>query len=52
MRTSIGSATVPREDTAATLVAALPMASTYDLTFEVLAGDTPIEVAIGDPLDD
>ncbi|MBP2249707.1 uncharacterized protein YbjT (DUF2867 family) [Halarchaeum solikamskense] len=44
-------ATIPREDVAATLVASLPMASTHDLTFELLSGETPIERALRSPLD-
>lgn len=42
--------TIPREDTAATLVAAVGMESTHGLTFEVLSGDTPIEAALRDPV--
>ncbi|WP_211312015.1 SDR family oxidoreductase [Halarchaeum salinum] len=43
-------ATIPRADVAATLVAALPLSSTYGLTFELLSGETPIEVALRSPL--
>ncbi|MEE6211382.1 SDR family oxidoreductase [Salarchaeum sp. III] len=39
-------ATIPREDTAATLVATLTIEETYGETFEVLSGDTPIEAAL------
>ncbi|UPV75204.1 SDR family oxidoreductase [Halorussus limi] len=42
---------IPREDVAATLVAALPMESTHGQTFEVLSGDEPIEQALESPLD-
>ncbi|GGM62126.1 nucleoside-diphosphate-sugar epimerase [Halarchaeum rubridurum] len=45
-------ASVPREDVAATLVAALPMVSTYGVTFELLSGETPIERALRSPLAD
>jgi len=41
---------IPRNDVARTLVAALPMESTHGLTFEVLAGDEPIEAALRNPL--
>lgn len=41
---------IPREDTAATLVTALGMESTHGLTFEVLSGETPIEDALEEPL--
>ncbi|RBI59016.1 SDR family NAD(P)-dependent oxidoreductase [halophilic archaeon] len=37
---------IPRADVAQTLVAALPVERTYDRTFEILAGDTPIRVAL------
>ena len=43
---------VPREDVAKTLVAALPMETTYGRTFEVLSGDEPIEDALADPLNE
>jgi len=43
-------ATIPREDVAAALVATLQMASTHDLTFELLSGETPIERALRSPL--
>ncbi|WP_128476543.1 SDR family oxidoreductase [Halorussus pelagicus] len=41
---------IPREDVARTLVAALPMESTYGRTFEVLAGDEPIESSLESPV--
>jgi uncharacterized protein YbjT (DUF2867 family) len=44
------SGNIPRNDVARTLVAALPMESTHGLTFEVLAGDEPIEAALRNPL--
>ena len=37
---------IPREDTARTIVATLKAQNTYGKTFEVLAGDTPVEEAI------
>ncbi|NHN48594.1 SDR family oxidoreductase [Halostella sp. JP-L12] len=43
---------VPREDVARTLVAALPMESTYGRTFEMLSDDDPIEAALSDPLNE
>jgi len=43
---------IPREDVAETLVAALPMESTYGRTFEVLSGDESIETALADPLNE
>lgn len=42
---------IPRVDVARTLVTALPMESTHGLTFEVLAGDRPIEDALENPVD-
>lgn len=45
-------ATIPREDVAATLVTALPMASTHGVTFEELSGGTPIAEALAAPLDE
>lgn len=39
---------IPREDVAATLVAALDLESTYGKTFEILSGDEPIETALED----
>lgn len=44
------SGTIPREDTAATLVASLDEPATEGVTFEVLSGETPIEAALDDPL--
>lgn len=38
---------IPREDVAATFVAALENPDTIGKTFEILAGDTPIEEALG-----
>ncbi|WP_435116805.1 SDR family oxidoreductase [Halolamina sp. C58] len=43
-------ASIPREDVAATLVTALPTASTHGVTFELLSGETPIERALRNPL--
>ncbi|SEW00640.1 SDR family oxidoreductase [Halobacterium jilantaiense] len=42
---------IPREDVARTLVAALGAASTYGETFELAAGDEPVEDALREPLD-
>jgi uncharacterized protein YbjT (DUF2867 family) len=41
-----GDAEIPREDVARVLVAALPRTDTHGRTFELLAGDDPIEVAL------
>lgn len=41
---------IPREDVARTLAAALQMASTFGLTFELAAGDEPIQKALRRPL--
>lgn len=41
---------IPREDVARTLVAALPRESTYERSFDLFAGDEPIEEALADPL--
>ena len=41
---------IPREDVARTLAAALPRESTHDLSFDLLAGDEPIGDALSDPL--
>jgi uncharacterized protein YbjT (DUF2867 family) len=38
---------IPREDVARILVAVLEKENTFDKTFEVLSGDTPIEEALG-----
>jgi uncharacterized protein YbjT (DUF2867 family) len=38
---------IPREDVARTIVATLERENTFDKTFEVLSGDTPIEDALG-----
>jgi len=43
---------IPREDVSRTLVAALGAESTYGETFELAAGDQPIEEALQEPLDD
>ncbi|WP_137284692.1 SDR family oxidoreductase [Halorussus salinisoli] len=43
---------IPREDVAETLVTALPMESTYERTFEVLAGTEPIAEALENPLNE
>ncbi len=43
---------IPREDVAETLVTALPMESTHERTFEVLAGDEPIPAALENPLNE
>jgi len=43
---------IPREDVAGTLVAAIEIGSTYGETFELAAGDEPIEDALREPLDD
>lgn len=40
---------IPRIDVAKTLVSALSMESTHGLTFEVLAGDEPIDKALENP---
>ncbi|WP_440010007.1 SDR family oxidoreductase [Halomicrococcus sp. SG-WS-1] len=37
---------IPRADVAQTLVTALPVERTHGRTFEILAGDTPIQVAL------
>jgi uncharacterized protein YbjT (DUF2867 family) len=42
---------ISREDVARTLVAALEAERTYGETFELAAGDDPIEEALRDPLD-
>ncbi|EJN57509.1 SDR family oxidoreductase [Halogranum rubrum] len=42
---------IPREDVSRTLVAALGAKSTYGETFELAAGDEPIEEALQEPLD-
>lgn len=42
---------IPREDTAATLVAAVGAESTHGVTFEVLSGETPIEEALRAPVE-
>ncbi|GAA0654051.1 SDR family oxidoreductase [Salarchaeum japonicum] len=39
-------ATIPREDTAATLVEAITVPETHGETFELLTGDTPVEAAL------
>jgi uncharacterized protein YbjT (DUF2867 family) len=39
---------IPRADVAQTLVAALPLENTHGQTFEILAGETPIQVALND----
>ncbi|WP_050033200.1 SDR family oxidoreductase [Halorubrum halophilum] len=44
-------AEIPREDVARTLVAALEAESTYGETFELAAGDEPIEEALREPLE-
>ena len=44
-------AEIPREDVSRTLVAALGVESTYGKTFELTAGDEPIEEALQEPLD-
>jgi len=44
-------AEIPREDVSRTLVAALGVESTYGKTFELAAGDEPIEEALQEPLD-
>jgi len=41
---------IPREDVSRTLVAALGAESTYGETFELAAGDEPIEEALQEPL--
>ncbi|QDX39654.1 SDR family oxidoreductase [Salarchaeum sp. JOR-1] len=41
-----GDATIPRADTATTLVEALTVPETHGETFELLSGDTPIEAAL------
>lgn len=41
---------IPREDVARTLVAALETESTYGETFELAAGDEPIEEALRNPI--
>ena len=38
---------VPREDVARVVVAAVDMSTTYNTVFDVLAGDTPIAAALG-----
>jgi uncharacterized protein YbjT (DUF2867 family) len=43
---------IPREDVARTLVTAISIESTYGRTFEVIAGDEPIEAALENPLND
>lgn len=42
---------IPREDVSRTLVAALEAESTFGKTFELAAGDKPIEEALQEPLD-
>ncbi|EMA59647.1 SDR family oxidoreductase [Halorubrum lipolyticum] len=42
---------IPREDVARTLIAALSSESTYNKTFELAAGNEPIEEALQEPLD-
>ncbi|WP_256300784.1 SDR family oxidoreductase [Haloarchaeobius salinus] len=43
---------IPREDVSRTLVSALEAESTFGETFELAAGDEPIEEALQEPLDD
>lgn len=47
-----GDVEIPREDVSRTLVAALGAESTFGETFELAAGDLPIEAALQEPLDD
>jgi uncharacterized protein YbjT (DUF2867 family) len=43
--------TIPRADVARTLVATLPKASTFERSFDLLAGDEPIDDALETPVD-